>query len=136
VTFSKAPLYIPNGTVYKARDAAEASELAGFTVSAPVYLPDGFTLEGWSVMIQGSGMVVVNVYRNVANSFLNINQYMYGEGDYWESEYSDHEDVTVRGRAGIWITGTMFRDSENNPGPTAWLMWEENGANTRYSAML
>jgi hypothetical protein len=129
------------GQSRRATDAAGAGSLAGFTVLAPTYLPDGYIQEGtWSVQPQGAGVIVVNGYRSAEGEhFLLLNQYRYGPGDSFEQSYAQNEkvqDATVRGHPGAWITGRLMTDpargaqpGEPALGPTNWLLWEENGVN-------
>jgi hypothetical protein len=111
----RASKNIPSAT-----DPAEASQLAGFTVLAPTYLPDGYTsMSGWLVTHEGNSKVVTNGYNSGSNFFA-INQAKFGAG---ASEQTFHRDqiidVTVRGQSGVWLPAPA-------DGKKA-LVWEENG---------
>ena len=103
-----------------ATDPAEASQLAGFTVLAPTYLPEGYTsMSGWFVISKGNGKEVTNGY-NSGNNFFAINQLKYRAGAQKETFHRDQiVDVTVRGQSGVWLPAPA-------DGKKA-LVWEEDG---------
>jgi uncharacterized protein DUF4367 len=105
-----------------ANNPAEASQLAGFTVLAPTYLPHGYTsMSGWLITSEGNGTVVTNGY-NSGNTFFAINQSKYRAGAPQETYHRDQiVDVTVRGQSGVWLPAPA-------DGKKA-LVWEENGIN-------
>jgi hypothetical protein len=117
----------------------DASRLAGFTVIAPNYLPEGYQVASvWSIDRQESGIYVVSSFRNAAkNQFLLLNQIQYAPGASFEQTYGDNEqlfDVRVRGQDGVWITGRLMTDpTDHTPDPhaepklypTNWLVWSE-----------
>ena len=111
----RASKNIPSAT-----DPAEASQLAGFTVLAPTYLPDGYTtMSGWLIDSNGYGIVVTNGY-NRGNNFFAINQLKYRAGAPEQTYHRDQiVDVTVRGQSGVWLPAPA-------DGKKA-LVWEENG---------
>jgi hypothetical protein len=117
----------------------DASRLSGFTVLAPNYLPKGYQVASvWSIDHQDSGVYVVSTFRHAANNqFLLLNQIDYTPGASFEQSYGDNEqlsDVSVRGGAGVWITGRLMTDpTDHSPKlqaepqlyPTNWLVWQE-----------
>lgn len=117
----------------------DASRLSGFTVLAPGYLPDGYTVASvWSVDHKESGVYVVSTFRHAANNqFLLLNQIDYTPGASFEQTYGGNEqlsDVSVRGQQGVWITGRLMTDpTDHSPDlqaepqlyPTNWLVWQE-----------
>ena len=128
-------------TVPQANDAAQASDLAGFTVLAPTYLPDGYSLNGaWSVDRQDSGIYVVASYV-VQNSrhFLTMNQTRFIGDTLFEQRYADNEtvsDVMIGSHKGVFISGRLMTHpdqpataSGQRPDllPTNWLIWQANG---------
>lgn len=132
-----APTAAPptNDAVAFARNAAEASTIAGFTVLQPGWLPAGYEAAGdWSVASQAQGVVVVREYRaQQGEHFLIFNQYRYGSEDHFDQSYGPNEtvsDVHVRGQQGLAISGRLMVHPDNvgaEPLPTNWLMWEEDG---------
>jgi hypothetical protein len=119
----------------------DASRLAGFTVLAPSYLPEGYQVDNvWSIDRQESGIYVVSSFRNAAkNQFLLLNQIQYGSGASFEQTYGDNEqlsDISVRDKKGVWITGRLMTDptdrtvdlqTEPTLHATNWLVWQEGG---------
>jgi hypothetical protein len=117
----------------------DASRLSGFTVLAPDYLPEGYTVDSvWSIDRQESGIYVVSTFRNDSNNqFLLLNQVDYAPGASFEQTYFDNEqlsDASVRGQAAVWITGRLMTDpTDHSPKlqvepqlyPTNWLVWQE-----------
>ncbi len=107
-----------------ANDAATASQLAGFTVLAPSYLPDGYTADNqpgeWTVSEEINGMTARITYHNQAgDDHLMISEQMYRpEEPNTVLNRPEIQDLTVRGQAGAWMpTG----------GGKNLLAWEENG---------
>lgn len=126
-----------NDAVTFARNVAEASAMAGFTVLQPGWLPAGYEASGdWSVASQGQGVIVVREYRaQQGEHFLIFNQYRYGSEDQFDQSYGSNEtvtDVQVRGQQGLAISGRLMAHPDKvdvDPLPTDWLMWEEDGVN-------
>jgi hypothetical protein len=123
------------------KNAAEASELAGFTVLTPDYLPDGYTENSpWSVDNRDGSVYVVSSYgRHEGNRFLLLNQTRFAEGTVFEDEFGENESVTdvmVGDHAGVYLTGRLMahpdlgvRVRQERPEliPTNLLIWEANG---------
>ncbi|HEX2981228.1 MAG TPA: DUF4367 domain-containing protein [Anaerolineaceae bacterium] len=118
--------------------AAEASRLAGFTVLEPGDLPEGYVLAGpLTVVDSQTGKIVVSAYTASDNSaFLLFNQYRYGTQDQYTDNVTAQEtlsEVSVRGHAGVWISGRRMTDPIDGTGVSApdlletnWLRWEED----------
>jgi hypothetical protein len=112
-----------NTTVIDVSDAAAASQLTGFTVLAPAYLPKGYQIEnasaGWTVL-QGNNEVRASIYYESPDkeSSLTIEQLKHQPGESKTVESQEIVDVTVRGQSGAWMP-----DSPRNN----MLVWEENG---------
>jgi hypothetical protein len=110
------------GKVQTANDVAAASQLAGFTVLAPSYLPDGYitkTQPGeWTIDHQNNGVVVSISYNNQAGGALGLSEEMYQQGmSATAINDPEKQDVTVRGQPGTWISN----------GGKSLLAWDENG---------
>ncbi|MGE5223317.1 MAG: DUF4367 domain-containing protein, partial [Omnitrophica WOR_2 bacterium] len=110
--------------IQPANDAAAASQLAGFTVLAPSYLPVGYTADnqpgGWTVIHEINGVMASITYDNQADDdHLTIQEQMVRQGEpNTVINRPDIQDVTVRGQPGAWMpTG----------GGKNLLAWEENG---------
>lgn len=93
----------------------DASRLAGFSVVAPGYLPEGYEVDTvWSIDRRESGIYVVSTFRDAAKQqFLLLNQIRYAPGASFEQSLGSNEtlsDVEVRGTAGLWITGRLMTD--------------------------
>ena len=100
-------------------DAAAASQVAGFPVLAPTYLPEGFTLlHGWMVEKKGELVQSVTVsYKYGENEVLMINQVHSGpDTPPLTITMPEIQDVTVRGQPGVWL-----------PEEKHSLVWVENG---------
>lgn len=119
-------------------NAAAAEELSGFPVYEPRELPGSFVLvNGFTVMPQASGTVVVSFYRDADSHFLGINQYRFGPDDRWDQSYGQNEtvrDLLVRGYDGVAINGRYmsnpYEDSQSDMPElleTNWIIWAENG---------
>jgi hypothetical protein len=109
-------------TVGYARDASAASQLSGFTVLAPSYLPDGYQIESaseaWTVLHESNEVRTSVSYGNQdESSFLTIEQLKHQPGESKQVESLEITDVIVRGQPGIWVP-----DHQKNL-----LVWEENG---------
>jgi hypothetical protein len=107
-----------------ANDAATASQLAGFNVLTPSYLPDGYTVDNqpgeWTVSDDYNGvMASISFYNQAADDHITINEQMFRQGEpNTVLSRPDIQDVTVRGQPGAWMpTG----------GGKNLLAWEENG---------
>jgi Domain of unknown function (DUF4367) len=120
-------------------DANAASQLVGFTVLAPAYLPDGYTASstGWKVSqdvgmtdatisrinvkagLEGvSGGAFNNYVNQAAGGIITIEELKVQPGQSRTVDSSQIQDVTVRGQPGAW----MPADGGMNT-----LAWEENG---------
>ena len=116
-----------NDTFSFAPDAAAASELAGFTVIVPAYIPEGFTPSsvdnvtgGWRVTSKWGGQAALISYDNrPADSYVTIEQLQIGQDLPMTIERPQIEAVTVRGLPGVW---TLDPDGHKNG-----LVWDENG---------
>lgn len=113
---------VASGVVQPANDAAAASQLAGFVVLAPSYLPEGYTAYNqpgaWTVGHQQGDVTAGIKYDNQAvNGFLTIVEDLHQQGEPETIDQPDIKDVTVRGKPGVW----MPRSAKNT------LAWEENG---------
>ena len=110
-----------------APDAAAASQLAGFTVLAPAYLPDGYTLGevkhvsgGWAVtQDDGDVAALISYTDQTTDSFFTIEELKVQPGKSRTVERPEIKDVTVRGQSGVWMPGL---DGGKNA-----LVWDENG---------
>ncbi len=120
---------------------AQASELAGFAVLEPTYLPAGYSLDGdLSVQHQDSGVYVVTSYTEAnGRHFLIMNQTRFAADALFEQQYGDNETVTevmIGDQRGVFISG-RFMTHPNEPATTNgeqpellatnWLIWESNG---------
>jgi hypothetical protein len=125
------------------KNAAEASNLAGFTVLTPAYLPDGYSEnQPWSVDNRNGSIYIVSSYGSSAgNHFLLLNQTLFAEGAAFEQQYGENENVTdvmVGQYSGLYHTGRLMahpdlgvrtRNEAPDLIPTNWLYWEANGIN-------
>ncbi len=107
-----------------ANDAAAASQLAGFTVLAPSYLPDGYTASNqpgeWTVSHEVDRVMASITYGNQTphgNLIIIEQMYQHGEPNTVINR-PEIQDVTVRGQPGAW----MPADGGKNV-----LAWDENG---------
>ena len=94
-----------NVMVSYAQDAAAASQLAGFTVLAPAYLPDGYRVENtsgeWAVFYKINQVRTSISYESQdGSSFLTIEQIEHQPGQSKTVESAEIVDVTVRGQSG------------------------------------
>jgi hypothetical protein len=140
-TFEEAPLQptipAPKGlTAEFAETAAEASELAGFTVIAPGYLPAGFEQRGtWSVDERNGNTYVVATYvAEGGRHFLMMNQTRFADDAIFEQDYGANEsltDVMVGEYEAVYISGRLMthpdRSADSDLIPTNWLIWEADG---------
>jgi hypothetical protein len=120
-------------------DANAVSQLVGFTVLAPAYLPDGYVASpvGWRVSdempsgdaisqinakagLEGVSGGAVNNYVNhaVGGGIITIEELKVQQGQSKTVDSSHIQDVTVRGQPGVWMP--------DNGGMNT-LAWEENG---------
>ena len=110
-----------------APDAAAASQLAGFTVLTPAYVPEGFipsssdnVTGGWSVTPKWGGeAALVNFDNQADDSFLVIEQLKIGQDQPNTVERPEIVAVTVRGLPGAWLP-------DGDDGKSV-LVWDENG---------
>jgi hypothetical protein len=128
-------------TAESVKNAAEASELAGFTVLTPGYLPEGYTENSpWSVDNRDGSIYVAASYRSAEGShFLLMNQTLFTEGAVFEQQYGENEtvtDVMVGQDPGVFLTGRLMvhpdlgvrvRNERPDLIPTNWLIWEADG---------
>ncbi len=96
-----------NALIQTVNDAATASQLAGFTVLSPSYLPDGYSANSqsgeWSVIHENGGVMVVITYHNqAANGDLAITEQKGEPNTVMNGLEGQH--VTVRGQPGTWIS--------------------------------
>ena len=131
----------PEITAESVKNAAEASELAGFTVLTPGYLPEGYTENSpWSVDNRDGSIYVAASYRSAEGShFLLMNQTLFTEGAVFEQQYGENEtvtDVMVGQDPGVFLTGRLMvhpdlgvrvRNERPDLIPTNWLIWEADG---------
>ena len=119
-------------------DANAVSQLVGFTVLTPAYLPDGYTAVsgGWMVNQDDGGDAAIaqingkvglkgvsggafKIYVNdAASSLITVEELKVPQGQSRTVNTPNIEDVTVRGQSGAWMP--------NEHGTSA-LAWEENG---------
>lgn len=118
----KKPGANENSTASYAQDATAASQLAGFPVLAPAYLPEGYGIEStsaaWTVLHENSEVRASISYGNQdESSFLTVEELKHQPGESKTVESQQIVDVTVRGQSGVWVP-----DHQKNL-----LVWEENG---------
>ncbi len=112
-----------NVLIQTVNDAAAASQLAGFSVLAPSYLPPGYTADNqsgeWIVSHENDGVMASISYNNQAeDGHLSII-----ERNYQQEEPNTAtnrpvvQDVTVRGKPGTWMPASG----------KSMLAWNENG---------
>jgi hypothetical protein len=103
-------------------DPAAASQLAGFTVLAPAYVPAGYAVTdpqgAWTVSHDQEG-VTASIHYDNADSFLVIDEQQPQPGAANTIDRPDIQDVTVRGQSGAWIP--------DPDGHKSILVWQENG---------
>ncbi len=131
----------PEITAEFVKNAAEASEIAGFDVLAPAYLPDGYSENRpWSVDNREGSIYVVSSYRNLdGRHFLMMNQTKFAEDAHFEQELGSNEsmtDVMIGDNAGVYLTGRIMahpdlaiqaQSEETVMITTSWLIWEAEG---------
>ncbi len=112
-----------NYVIQTVNSASLASRLAGFTVLAPSYLPDGYTVINqpgeWTVIHENDGVTAIIFYDNqaIAGNFA-ISEQMHGQGVPGNVLNSPGaQAVSVRGQTGAWTSN----------GGKSILTWEENG---------
>ncbi len=111
-------------TIQTTNDANVASQLAGFSVLAPSYLPNGFTANNqrgaWTVSHGTDGVMADISYHNQATNadFVIVEQ---RGGTNTAMNSADIQVVTVRGQPATWMP---------NGGRKSILTWNEN--NIRY----
>jgi hypothetical protein len=107
-----------------ANDAAAASQLAGFSVVAPAYLPGGYTASSqpaaWRVTQANDGLTAsIHFDNEPADGFLVIEEQKDQQpGAATTVSRPSIQDVTVRGQLGAWMP---------DDGGKSTLAWEENG---------
>ncbi len=109
-----------NSVIQTVNGPAEASPLAGFTVLAPSYIPNGYFAGNqsgeWTVIHSNNGVMANILFHNQASG-----------GDFAITEQkggtqagtngAGSQAVTVRGQPGTWMPNT----------DKSFLSWEENG---------
>ena len=110
-------------TASYAQDAAAASQLAGFGVLSPAYLPDGYQPEDiskvWTVIHEASEVRASISYKGQEeSSFLTIEEFQHQPGQSKLVESQEIVDVTVRGQSGVWVPDGHTKNL---------LVWEKNG---------
>jgi hypothetical protein len=104
-----------------AATAAEAGQLAGFSVLAPSYLADGYVPgAGWMVAHESEGVSVMTFFQGAGHHAMKLVEFKLAAGHapvplYWPNAQA----VTVRG-----LPAYMLAD-ETGSGQS--LIWEENG---------
>jgi hypothetical protein len=119
----KQPGANENSTASYAQDATAASQLTGFPVLAPAYLPDGYRIEdtsaAWTVLHEnGEVRASISYGTQDESSFLTVEQLIHRPGESKAVESQEIVDVTVQGLPGIWMP--------DNPRKSM-LVWDENG---------
>ncbi len=130
-------------TIQTANDAAAASQLAGFTVLAPSYLPDGYTVNTqpgpWTVVDDAKAsisMASISYDNQAADGHFSITEQKYQQGVHNKvMDSPEKQDVTVRGQPGAWLsfgdnTPAVTRTSlpgTSTGGNKSILAWDENG---------
>ncbi len=114
-----------NVEIQPANDASTASQLAGFSVLVPSYVPDGYTVNNelgeWTVSKSKDSVMAETSYDNqAADGHLSISEQTNAQGmpDPLLQKLADAQDVTVRGQPGKWMSGS---------GGKSLLAWNENG---------
>jgi hypothetical protein len=127
------------GNAQPALDAGAVSQLVGFSVLAPAYLPDGYTAAsgGWRVsqendpaeatlnqinvkvgLVGVSGGAIINYVNPAAGGILTVEELKAQQGQSKTIDIPEIEDVTVRGQPGAWMPDI---------GGMSILAWEEKG---------
>jgi hypothetical protein len=109
-----------------APDAAAASQITGFTVLAPSYVPAGYTpgdekniTGGWEIAQVNGGVSAMTRYESQTDkSFFVVEELKYEQGQPTTVERPQIVDVTVRGQPGAWMP---------DDGGKSTLAWDENG---------
>ncbi len=122
----KQQLANEGATAAYARDEVAASQLTGFPVLAPSYLPDGYGIETsantsgvWTVIHQNGGVRASISYKGQAeDSFLTIEEFKEQTVQSKTVESPKIVDVTVRSLPGVWLPDAPRKNI---------LIWEENG---------
>jgi hypothetical protein len=123
---SKKQLADEGATSGYAQDVVHASQLTGFPVLAPSYLPEGYGIEtsantsgAWTVIHQNGGVRASITYQGQAeDSFLTIEEFKELTDQSKTVESPEIVDVTVRGLPGAWLPDARRKNI---------LIWEENG---------
>ncbi len=112
----------------------EASDVAGFQVLAPEYIPAGYRLVSRKVLTSEVGVFVFTTCATEGGEErISINQVQYVPG--YEAEFPVSDaltmDVTVRGQPGLWVEGVKLgiRNDGNSGGSELFginvLVWAE-----------
>jgi hypothetical protein len=103
---------------------ASASDMAGFPVRTPSYLPSGYIPMdgGWSITPEDDSTAVTNGYYDTTKNYFFLTQWEVGEGDATRT-FTREEivDVSVRGQNGVWLPQATAG------GSTSALVWAEGG---------
>lgn len=117
----------------------EAERQAGFALLTPSYLPDCFTLNTRSILIDQATPTVTTVYLCHGQTiyddvFLYMNQSRPGNEPKFDFQIGDAQpvEVVVRGYEGLWIEQAPIGVTTNREGatelmPVNMLVWEEDG---------
>jgi hypothetical protein len=106
-----------------ANDPAAASDMAGFTVLMPSYLPAGYIpMEGgWRITTESNSTAVTNGYFDTSKNYVFIAQWKFGDDDVKSFTREEIVDVTIRGQEGVWLPPA------SNDNRSSALIWDENG---------
>ncbi|HYF62181.1 MAG TPA: hypothetical protein VD886_05160 [Herpetosiphonaceae bacterium] len=122
-----------------AADAADASQLAGFTVLDLAALPAGYApAEDWTVITDDRRVNAVRGYADAAGHSLTVTQLKAAPGETYEWRLSPSETATpveINGAEGLVIDGVLFGEGpfvDGQPSSfksTTWLRWAAGDIN-------
>lgn len=106
-----------------ANDAATASDLAGFAVLTPSYLPSGYVpMDGdWRITPENDSTAVSSGYFDGTKNFFLIVQWKVGEAGTKTFTREEIVDVNVHSQTGVWLP------KASPDGSSSALVWGENG---------
>lgn len=109
--------------VQSADTLAGASDLAGFAVLDPTYLPAGYSaMTDWLVNTERGARIASKGYKDATNNLFMVNELRFADGSAPQVYHHDViEDVTVRGQSGVWLPDPASPNGKNA------LVWAENG---------
>jgi hypothetical protein len=133
---TSTPIPPARPTTFTTLDQLEAE--AGFRPLAPAYLPQGYVLDEMAPMEylddsgrgEGMGTFMRYVLAAQAEHYLDIQQTRFADDRQREFPIGNNpiQDVTVRGRPGIWLEQALLDAADNpKPHPLNVLLWEEDG---------